>query len=953
LDLALVILLPLVAGTVLAPLAARVGATASAWAAALVTAAALGLLLALAPAVFAGDYPRVAWEWLPQIGAELAFRVDGLALLFGILITAIGLLVILYARYYLHHDERAGDERLGRFYGTLMLFMAAMLGIVLSDNLLVLVVFWELTSLSSFLLIGYRHREADSRRGARMALTVTGAGGLALLAGCLLLGHIAGTFEIGRLNAMREVIQAHPLYPAALVLILLGAFTKSAQFPFHFWLPHAMAAPTPVSAYLHSATMVKAGIFLVARLYPALGDSTLFEVLVTTTGLATLVFAAFVAIFKHDIKGLLAYSTVSHLGLVMFLLGLDGPLSAVAAIFHVVNHATFKASLFMAAGIIDHECGTRDMRRINGLAKYMPWTATLAIVASASMAGVPLLNGFLSKEMFFAEALEVRDLGWLGAVAPWAATLAGILSVAYSARFIHDVFFNGEPRDLPRTPHEPPRWMKVPVEVLVVLCVVVGILPAFTVQPLVAIAARDVFGAPLPEFTFAIWHGFNLPLAMSVVAVVGGIALYALLARGMHDRTSRGLDGRRMFEATLGALVAASRRALDALANGSLQRYLAILLVVAIAVTAAPLLERGLPAATQPLLAVHPAAIAVWAMVVLGAVGAVVAHRARLLAVILAGAVGLGTALVFVHFSAPDLALTQLSIEVVSTVLLIMGLALLPQRSPRESSTGRRVRDAGIAIAAGGGLGAMAWAVMMRPAETISWFFLENTVPKGGGANAVNVILVDFRGYDTLGEITVLGIAAIGVLALMDGFRTRRPATDASGRPWSPDLYPLLLGVTARWILPFALVVSIYIFLRGHNAPGGGFIAGLVTAAGLLLQYMARGFAATGRSLGGLDFSRAIGAGLLIAAATGAGAWIAGHPFLTSAHGHPHLPLLGELPLATAALFDLGVYVVVVGATMLTLVTLGAVTERGANAPAPAPAPANVPGRGGRTRRAA
>lgn len=922
-DLLAIILLPLVIGVAGAPLAARAHRAAAPWVAAAVTAAALALLLAHSPAAIDGNAVRATWAWIPQIGLEVSLRLDALSLLFGLLITAIGLLVILYARYYL-----ASDDSFGRFYGTLMLFMAAMLGIVLSDNLILTVVFWELTSVASFLLVGFWHREASSRRGARMALTVTGAGGLALLAGVVLLGHIGGTYEISKLLGMRDTVHAHPLYPVALVLILVGAFTKSAQFPFHGWLPAAMAAPTPVSAYLHSATMVKAGIFLVARLYPVLGDSALFEYLVATTGLVTLVFAAFVAIFRHDLKGLLAYSTISHLGLVMFLLGLDSPLSAVAAVFHIVNHATFKASLFMAAGIIDHECGTRDMRRINGLARYMPYTATLAIIAAAAMAGVPLFNGFLSKEMFFAEALEAHELGTLGAVAPYAAALAGIFSVAYSARFIHDVFFNGEPVDLPRTPHEPPRYMKIPVEVLVVLCVVVGLAPSLTVQPLVLAAARDVFGATMPPVTIALWHGFTLPLAMSAVALAGGVLLYALLARGrrLHAWGNGEPGGADRFERAIACCVRGAQAATTVLANGSLQRYLAILLAAAVAAAALPFMGASFSLGDRPPLPATPLAVVVWIVAVIGAVGAVITQRERLTAVILVAVVGLATALAFLHFSAPDLALTQLAVEVVSTVLILMGLAMLPARAPRESSPTRRVRDASIAVVAGGGLAALAWAVLTRPLDTISWYFLENTVTQGGGSNAVNVILVDFRGYDTLGEITVLGIAAIGVLALMDAFRAARPAADPEGRPWSAAAYPVLLGVVARWTLPFALVVSVYIFLRGHNEPGGGFIAGLVTAVGLVVQYVARGMRQSSDVLSRLDYSRLIGWGLVIAFATGAGAFLLGRPFLTSAFGHPHAPILGEIPLATAALFDLGVYVTVVGATLLTLVTLASVS---------------------------
>ncbi|MFO7593829.1 MAG: proton-conducting transporter membrane subunit, partial [Pseudomonadota bacterium] len=520
-----IVALPLF-GAILPPLVIRFGRTACAWSTALVAALALGLLLAMAPAVFGGQTLLFEFPWLPAYGLNLSMRLDGLGLLFALLILGIGLLVILYARYYL-----SAKDPMGRFYGLLLLFMGAMLGVVLAENLLVLLVFWELTSLSSFLLIGFWKHRADARQGARLALMITGAGGLSLLAGILLLGQISGSYELSIVLASTEVIQNHPLYPVMLVLILLGAFTKSAQFPFHFWLPHAMAAPTPVSAYLHSATMVKAGVFLLARLFPALAGSELWFYLVAGIGMITLLMGAYTALFKHDLKGLLAYSTISHLGLITLLFGLGTPLGAVAGVFHIINHAIFKASLFMAAGIIDHESGTRDMRKLNGLWSYMPHTATLAMVAAASMAGVPLFNGFLSKEMFFAETLHQ---GWLGEwnwLLPLGATLAGVFAVAYSIRFIHDVFFNGEPIDLPRTPHEPPRYMKVPVEVLVALCLLVGIFPALTVAPLLATAAAGTIGAELPHYSLAIWHGFTTPLLMSVIALIGGGLMYLLRYR--------------------------------------------------------------------------------------------------------------------------------------------------------------------------------------------------------------------------------------------------------------------------------------------------------------------------------------------------------------------------------------------------------------------------------------
>ncbi|TSE34497.1 monovalent cation/H+ antiporter subunit A [Tepidimonas charontis] len=928
-----IVLLPLLVGTTLTAWLGQRHRVASAIAAAGVTAGSLVLLLSQASVVWSGQVVSFSLPWVPDIGLTVGLRLDGLALMFAGLITVIGLLIIVYAAYYLAPEDSAA-----KFYALLMLFMAAMLGVVLSDNLLLLVVFWELTSVSSFLLVGYWGHRPEARQGARQALAITGGGGLAMLAGFVLLGLSAGTFEISEMSGRAAEIQADPLFVPALLLILVGAFTKSAQFPFHFWLPDAMAAPTPVSAYLHSATMVKAGIFLLMRLTPVLAGSGWFEGIVTVVGVVTLLFAAFIAIFKHDLKGLLAYSTVSHLGLVTCLIGLASPLAAVAAVFHVLNHATFKAALFMVAGIVDHETHSRDMRRLGALWAFMPWTGTLAVIAAASMAGVPLTNGFVSKEMFFTEAVAVTARGW-GAWLPVAVTLAGLFSVAYALRLVHDTFFNNHLGDVPnRHPHEPPLGMKVPVAVLVAAAVAIGLAPAWVAQPLVEVAATAVVGQALPPFHLAQWHGVNLPLAMSVAALAGGVALYAALMRGrrLHTLVSEAwfgrFTGRGVFEATIEALFGAAGRLTAALENGSLQRYLAWVVGTAVVVAAAPLWNAGVGAGERALLPANPLALVVWLLLAATCAALVAMHHWRFQAVVLVGVVGLVTALTFAAFSAPDLALTQLSVELVSTVLLLMGLALLPQRTPRESSPNRKLRDALLALSAGAGVAWIAWVMLTRDHASIAWYFLEQSLPAGGGSNVVNVILVDFRGYDTFGEITVLGIAAIGVLALMEGMRVRRPPVDEAGRRWTFAQPPLLLRVAANIVLPAALVVSVYIFMRGHNMPGGGFIAGLITAVALVLQTMALGLSQSEsllRSRGGARYVRWIGSGLAIAGLTGAGAFVLGRPFLTSAHGHPHVPLLGELPLASAALFDLGVYATVVGATLLTLAVLGQASQRG------------------------
>lgn len=939
--LLLVVLLPLLLGSVLTAVSGTQRRVLTAAIAGAVTAASLGILLSHAGQVMAGQAVMEHWSWLPSLGLNVTFRLDGLSMMFAGLILVIGLCIVLYAAYYLAPEDSAP-----KFYSLMMLFMAAMLGVVLSDNLLVLVVFWELTSISSFLLVGYWGHRPDARAGARQALAVTGGGGLAMLGGFVLLGQIGGSYEISVLATQAAQIQADPMFVPALLLILLGAFTKSAQFPFHFWLPDAMAAPTPVSAYLHSATMVKAGVFLLMRLYPILAGSGWFEVLVSGAGLITVVFAAFIALFKHDLKGLLAYSTVSHLGLVTFLVGLGSPLAAVAAVFHVLNHASFKASLFMIAGIVDHETHSRDMRQLGGLWSFMPFTATLTMVAAASMAGVPLTNGFLSKEMFFTEAVSGTSGVWAWVV-PALVTLAGVFSVAYSLRMVHDTYFNGELGDVEnKHPHEPPLGMKLPTIGLVIICVVVGLFPAATFGPLVHVAATALVGQPLPDYHLSIWHGFNLPLLMSVIALVVGVLLYRSLAQGkrLHRISSeawfgRG-TGRQVFEFLIDGVFALAGRLTVALENSSLQRYIALMVGAVVVVAAAPLLGAGIGTGDRPQMPANILSMVVWGLLLVTCAALVMGHHQRFRTVVMVGLVGLVVSLTFVSLSAPDLALTQLSVEVVSTVLLLMGLALLPQTTPRESTAGRKARDAVLALVAGAGVAWLAWVFMTRNHDSISWYFLEQSLTKGGGSNVVNVILVDFRGYDTWGEITVLGIAALGVLALMDGLRTRRAGSDPSGLAWTFPKQPLLLRVAASVVLPLALVFSIYIFMRGHNLPGGGFIAGLITAVALVLQFMSLGQSRAEmlmRAQGGGRFVRTIGVGLGIAGLTGVGAFVLGRPFLTSAFGHPVVGVLGELPLATAAIFDLGVYLTVVGATLLTLSVLGSVSREGASAPASAP----------------
>ncbi len=889
-------------------------------AAALVAGAAMLGVVALAlvawPAMASGEVLRASWPWLEHV--PFGLRMDGLAFAFVLLVGGIGALVVLYAHYYL-----AAEDPAPRFFASLLAFAGAMLGVVLAGNLVLLVVFWELTSITSFLLIGFWQHRADARNGARMALAVTGGGGLCLLGGVLLVGHIVGSYDLDRVLASGDLIRAHPLYLPALGLVLLGAFTKSAQFPFHFWLPHAMAAPTPVSAYLHSATMVKAGVFLLARLYPALGGSDAWFWIVGGTGLVTLVFAAWVAIFQHDLKGLLAYSTISHLGLITLLFGLDEKLAVVAGVFHILNHATFKASLFMAAGIIDHEAGTRDMRVLRGLWRSMPITATLAMVAAAAMAGVPLANGFLSKEMFFAETLALESRGFVGTAVPIVATLAGAFAVAYSIRFIHDVFFHGQPTGLPRAPHEPPRFMRVPVEILVVVCLAVGILPAVTIGPLLAIAAAPAVGGVLPAYSLALWHGFNLPLLMSAIALVAGIVLYFVLQRSfrLHEFEVLPVSAKLAFDAAQRAALRFAERTFRALPYHRLRGMLGFIFLAAIVAAAWPLARDGMgfshPATVPPSAGAAPgvAGIGVWVVGVAASLAAVVLYRRRLVALIMVGAVGLVVSLTFVLLSAPDLALTQLLVETVTVILMMLVLHYLPAQSPPEPGRVRKVVDAAIALVAGAGATAIVYAVLTRPFQSIAPYYLEKSYTEGGGTNAVNVIIVDFRGFDTMFEITVLAIAGLIVHVLLG--RLRVPDSFEPARR-DPAFNPLMLRAAARIILPFGVLISIYLLLRGHNLPGGGFIAGLVLAIVLILVRVAGG--APLPLPDALRHPVVIAIGIVFAAGTGLGAMALGYPFLTSTFGHPVLPIVGEVPLASAALFDLGVFITVVGATLLALV---------------------------------
>ncbi|ROT44326.1 monovalent cation/H+ antiporter subunit A [Pusillimonas sp. NJUB218] len=955
-SLLLILALPFL-GSIVAALLPSNARNLEAWLAGLVALGCAVMLASYYPAISSGLVIKEVMPWIPAaMEIDFTLRIDGYAWLFAMLVSVMGALVVLYARYYM-----SPEDPVPRFFSFFQLFMGSMLGVVMSGNLVQLVVFWELTSLSSFMLIAYWNHRLDARRGARMAFTITGAGGLCLLAGMLMMGHIAGSYDIDDVLHSGEIIRNHPWYTATLVLIALGALTKSAQFPFHIWLPNAMAAPTPVSAYLHSATMVKAGVFLLARFWPVLAGTEEWFWIISSAGLITLLLGSYAAIFQQDLKGVLAYSTIGHLGLITLLLGMNSALALVAAVFHMMNHATFKASLFMAAGIVDHETGTRDMSRLSGLRHAMPITTTLAIVAAASMAGVPLLNGFLSKEMFFAEAVVADQDRFVEIVLPLAAVMAGALAVAYSLRLVMTVFFGPPATDLPQKPHEPPFWMLVPSGLLVLTCLVVGIFPRYTLGPLLHSASLSLLGPNNPEYSLKIWHGFNMPLVMSLVALAGGVLLWHLLGPNHNKPVDPDtieekplifrLNGRHTFETLLEKLDAGASYAMEWIATTRLQLQMLLIVAVSIAVAALPLMAPGWfdPQLSTPL---NLFFLMLWVAGGACAIGtAIQAKYHRPAALAMSGGAGLTTAMTFAWFSAPDLALTQLAVEVVTVVLILLGLRWLPPRIRAEENyvidkfkaTTRRARDLIVAVLGGLGMTALSYAVMTRGFDNeIARFFVENALPEGDGSNVVNVILVDFRAFDTMGEVVVLGIVALTVFALLRRFRPppetikdgplRRQKGAGPNIPADveqPDPKTALVptgalkvpAVLARLLLPMAALVSVFFLLRGHNLPGGGFIAGLIFATAIILQYV----------VGGVLWVEArqnikpqywLALGMLIAGGAALSAWWMSRPFLAAFKFEVALPLLGTIKLSTVLIFDIGVYMLVIGSTVLILVAL-------------------------------
>lgn len=902
------------------------------------------------PVIKGGDLGYETLSWIPSLGIDLVFHLDGLSLLFALLITGMGTLVFIYSIFYL--DKR--KEELTPFYVYLLLFMGAMLGVVLSDNLMVLYGFWELTSVSSFLLIAYWHRRQKSRYGAQKSMLITVFGGLAMFAGFLMLYVMTGTFSIREIWSQAGDISGQTLFIPAMLLILLGAFTKSAQFPFHIWLPDAMEAPTPVSAYLHSATMVKAGLYLVARFSPVFAGQHEWFWIVSGVGLITLIYGSIQAMKQTDLKALLAYSTISQLGLIMGLLGMGSAASfytgeeavfytaaTTAALFHLINHAIFKGSLFMVVGIVDHETNTRDLRKLGGLVSLMPVTFTLALIGSFSMAGLPPFAGFLSKEMFFTAVLNIRQLdifspGSFFTIFPVLAWIASIFTFAYSMIMVFHTFFGKyQPEKLDKKPHEAPFGLLLPPVLLALLAVVTGLLPNMLSKTLIvpgmnAIHPQLAAIAPF-EVNIHFWHGFTTEVWMTLGVIILGIIVYRVYGRfSLVEKEWRsGYTLTQAYDASIRLVEQASRAITGLYMTGSMRQYLMyIFTLIIVTVGGSMLYSEGITFGQGSYAPVTFFEVVAVLVLLTGAL-AIPFAKSRVSAILLTGMVGYMVTLLFILFRAPDLALTQMIVEVVSVTLFLLCFRHLPKLEREKVRFRLKVPKLIIAVGFGATMTLVALAALgSSPFESISTYYVENSYKLGGGKNIVNVLLVDFRGFDTMFEITVLGLASLAIYSMIKlqleqdntpVLPRKRPEESKRRYTRSNDV---LLQSVAKVAFVIIITFSLYLFFAGHNQPGGGFIGALMAAAALVLIAIAFGMEFVEKVLP-VDYRKLIAVGISIAFLTGMGSFVFDVPFLTQAFGYFELPVMGKTELTTAMLFDLGVYLSVIGVTMNIIFTVG------------------------------
>jgi multicomponent Na+:H+ antiporter subunit A len=904
----------LLVATIAAGATRRLGAKAF-LVAALAPAATLVWLVGIASSVLDDGPLSGTLAWAPSLGFELEWRVDAFALVMVGLIAAIGLGVFAFSSVYF--SRRGG---LARLVCLLVLFAGAMTGLVLSDNLFALFLFWELTSVTSYLLIGTDDERGAARSAALRALLTTGAGGLALLAGFVILGQQAGTPTIS------EILAAAPtgtLAEVALVLVLLGAFTKSAQFPFHFWLPGAMAAPTPISAYLHSATMVKAGIYLVARLAPAFGDAGVWRPLVLAVGGATMLVGGVNALRQTDLKLLLAHGTVSQLGFLMMLFGAGLEEATLAGVAVLVAHALFKAALFLVVGAIDKRAGTRDLRRLDRVWRSAPVLTAVGVIAAASMAGVPPLVGFVAKELALESLLHAHD-GWAVVVLA-VVVLGSVLTAAYSLRFVIGAF-GPRPRRLPAedvvtTVPQGAALLLVPSLVLAAATLVAGVAPRI-VERLVVDGARGLdpsIGHP----HLALWHGINTALLLSVLALTAGVLAW-WAASAVVDRPGARVPrplGANLFDLAIRILLRGAESVTGRIQTGSLPLYMFVTLATVLTIPIVPLLGSAGGWFDEAELIDRPLHVVV-ALGIVVATFAATRARSRLGGAIVVGSIGYGVAGMFVLHGAPDLALTQVLVETLLLVVFVLVLRHLPAEFDMLGTAIGHVPRIVVSVASGLVVGVLTFvAASSRVDRPLADGILQRALPDAGGSNAVNVLLVDFRAFDTFGESTVVTVAALGIIGLVRAARRdRQRSHDTSPvhrfRP-SP-----LLDSAIRVLFHTLLLLSVVFLAVGHHAPGGGFIAGLVAGSAFVLVFLAGGAPQVRRSQP-ITAEALLGSGLTIASLAGVWGLAAGGDFLSQAKVSATLPVLGTLKLTSAFVFDLGVYLIVLGLVIAVLRSLG------------------------------
>ena len=916
--------------------------------------------------------PSVIIPWIPDLRVELAFRMDALSAVLAILILGVGSLVLFYcARYF-----RPEDPKMGSFGAQLLAFAAAMFGLVTADDLILLFIFWELTTILSYLLIGYAAHRLSARRAALQALIVTTFGGLAMLVGMIMLGSAAGTYRISEIMAMApELAASGVIVDVAVVLLLLGAVSKSALFPFHFWLPAAMAAPTPVSAYLHAAAMVKAGIYLVARLAPGFWETTYWTPVVTVLGLATLLLGGWRALRQYDLKLMLAYGTVSQLGFLTLVVGLGNREAALAGLGLLVAHGFFKATLFLVVGIIDHQAGTRDIRKLSGVGRSAPVLAVVAAIGAASMAGLPPLLGFVAKESVYETYVHfAEEQGTPTAIVLLVGVVAGaVLTFAYSCRFVWGGFASKE--SCKPTAFKAIPWpFLAPPAILAAVTVFFGLWP----KPLDTIISpyADLYPLEGEATHLALWHGFTLALGLTALTIAAGTVLFLQRARveKIQANMASPLDAERSYRGLIGILDDVAVWVTGRTQRGSLTFYLFVILSMAIVTPLSAVLLRSAPLPEEFHWFDSPLQAVIGAAVVIGAVGAARANK-RFLAVIMVSVSGYGIALIFALQGAPDLALTQMLVETIVLVAFVLALRSLPARLWKREPTGQRLLRAGLGIAFGAAMVLFAMTAMAsRVAEPISLSYPELAYKGGGGLNIVNVTLVDIRAWDTFGEISVLAMAATGVASLIfirgRGDKRRRANEVATGsvdrgrehfassereaatlalarkfssvareawlvagRTLAPERRSIIFEVVTRLLFHSVIIFSIYLLVAGHNSPGGGFAGGLMAGLALTIRYLAGGrfelAEATPVSAGAL-----LGGGLGLAALSAAAPLFFGGQVLQSAIIEFTWPIFGDIKFVTSTIFDIGVYLVVVGLVLDVLRSLGSeIDERSEGGP--------------------